>query len=197
MFEAFDATVAAIESDLGLPVTTVDSVFSGDIATQWFIVAAAEVAQSLSSCAASWDTFEPGLATMLHIGAGVGLSDYIAAQRLRYDAAAALSSLLGDDTVLVVPTCNATSWAPEGPLPDAAGAVTGDPAIAVNTQEFNFTGHPAVSVPIGVAPDGVPIGMQIVAPRFVDRLALGLAAALEVARPWPLTAPDYTPFGVD
>ena len=96
--------------------------------------------------------------------------------------------------MLVTPTCNVTSWAPTGPLPDAAGDVTGDPAIVVNTVELNFTGHPAVSVPIGTAPDGVPIGMQIVAPRFGDRLALGLAAELETARPWPSTAPGYETF---
>ena len=51
----------------------------------------------------------------------------------------------------------------------------------MNTVELNFTGHPGVSVPIGISPEGVPIGMQIVAPRFGDRLALGLAAALEAA----------------
>jgi aspartyl-tRNA(Asn)/glutamyl-tRNA(Gln) amidotransferase subunit A len=49
-------------------------------------------------------------------------------------------------------------------------------------------------VPIGTGPEGVPIGMQIVAPRFADRLALGLAAALETARPWPQSAPGYEPF---
>ena len=104
---------------------------------------------------------------------------------MRYDAAATLEALLGTDGVLLTPTCNVTSWAPTGPLPDAAGDVLGDPGIAVNTVEMNFTGHPAVSVPIGTASEGVPIGMQVIAPRFADRLALGLAAALETVRPWP------------
>ena len=40
------------------------------------------------------------------------------------------------------------------------------------------------------------MGLQIVAPRFRDDLALGLAAALEEARPWPQVAPGYEPFPV-
>jgi Asp-tRNA(Asn)/Glu-tRNA(Gln) amidotransferase A subunit family amidase len=51
-------------------------------------------------------------------------------------------------------------------------------------------------VPIGISAEGVPIGMQVAAPRFADRLALGLAAALEQAQPWPLAAPGFEPFGL-
>jgi Asp-tRNA(Asn)/Glu-tRNA(Gln) amidotransferase A subunit family amidase len=112
---------------------------------------------------------------------------------VRYEAAAAFEALLAPDAVMVVPTCNVTSWPPAGPIPQQVGDVH-DPAIALNTVELNFTGHPGVTVPIGTSPEGVPIGMQIVAPRFADRLALGLAAALETARPWPQAAPGYEPF---
>jgi hypothetical protein len=34
----------------------------------------------------------------------------------------------------------------------------------------------------------------VVAPRFADGLALGLAEVLERVRPWPLVAPGYEPF---
>ena len=194
---AFDATLAAIEDDLGLPVTVVPRVFEGDaLPFLWFQISSAELAQSMAAHEDRWDEFEPGLAGTLRFGAGVSAPDYIAAQRARYDAAATLEALLDDDAVLVTPTCNVTSWGPSGPLPSAAGAVRNDLVIAVNTVELNFTGHPGVSVPIGTSPEGVPIGMQIAAPRFGDRLALGLAAALEAARPWSRTAPDYEPFAI-
>jgi Asp-tRNA(Asn)/Glu-tRNA(Gln) amidotransferase A subunit family amidase len=192
--DAFDATVAAIGDDLGLPVIEVDKPFSGDdLPLRWFSVSAAEIAESLAWCRDRWDDLEPTLAGMLHYGEKIVAADYIAAQRRRYEAAAELEELLAGDAVLVTPTCNACAWPPGGPLPDTAGGVT-HPAIAVNTVEFNFTGHPGVSVPMGLDPAGVPIGLQVVAPRFADRLALGLAAALEQARPWPPTAPGYTPF---
>jgi Asp-tRNA(Asn)/Glu-tRNA(Gln) amidotransferase A subunit family amidase len=197
---AFDATVAAIGDDLGIAVEVVDRVFTrDDLAFQWFLAGSAELAQSLAAVRDRWDAFEPTLQLMLQVGEAVTLPDYLAAQRVRYQVAAELEELVAgtDDRppgVLITPTLNVTSWAPEGPLPDTAGAVHDDPAIAVNTMELNMTGHPGVSVPMGIGPEGVPIGLQIAAPRFADALALGLAAALEQARPWPATAPGHDPF---
>ena len=47
---------------------------------------------------------------------------------------------------------------------------------------------------MGLDDAGVPTGMQIVAPRFRDGLAFGLAEVLEQIRPWPLVAPGHEPF---
>ena len=69
-------------------------------------------------------------------------------------------------------------------------------SIALNTTDLNFTGHPGVSVPMGVDGHGVPFGLQVVAPRFQDGLAMGLAELIERAQPWPLVAPGYQPFAV-
>ncbi|WP_102145498.1 amidase [Mycobacterium hubeiense] len=192
---AFDATLGALEN-AGLPVERIANPLDPGAPRAWFLIGAAEVAQALASWMDRWDEFERGLARMLYAGTTVSIDDYVAAQRLRYAVAGQLETLLGDDAVLVTPTCNCTSWPAEGPLPTAAGEVTDDPMIPVNTVELNFTGHPGVSVPIGVSPEGVPIGMQIVAPRFGDRYALGLAAMLGDIRPWPEIAPGYEPFGI-
>jgi Asp-tRNA(Asn)/Glu-tRNA(Gln) amidotransferase A subunit family amidase len=194
---AFTTTLEVIERDLGIPIDPIDDVFDDDqLALSWFVVSAAELAQALAPHEARWGEFEQGLCDILRYGKGVSLADYLSAQRKRYAAAARLESLLGDDAVLVTPTLNVTSWDPTGPLPDHAGSVTGDPSIAVNTVEMNFTGHPAVSVPMGTSPEDVPIGLQVVAPRFRDALALGVAAGLEQAQPWTPVAPAYQPFAV-
>ena len=81
-------------------------------------------------------------------------------------------------------------------MPNSAGGVEHDLSIAVNTTDLNFTGHPAVSVPLGHDQYGVPFGLQIVAPRFLDGLALGLGAVLERVRPWATVAPGYEPYPV-
>jgi Asp-tRNA(Asn)/Glu-tRNA(Gln) amidotransferase A subunit family amidase len=47
---------------------------------------------------------------------------------------------------------------------------------------------------MGVGPEGVPMGLQVIAPRFADALALGLAEGLERAQPWPACAPGFEPF---
>jgi len=41
---------------------------------------------------------------------------------------------------------------------------------------------------------GVPLGIQVVAPRFREGLALGVAQVLERAQPWPAVAPGFRPF---
>jgi len=52
-------------------------------------------------------------------------------------------------------------------------------------RSFNITGQPAISVPAGRTRGGLPVGLQIVGPRFADADVLSAAAAFERARPWP------------
>lgn len=52
------------------------------------------------------------------------------------------------------------------------------------TPPFNFTGQPAISLPLGHSGEGLPIGMMFVA-RYADEATLfRLAAQLEEAMPW-------------
>ncbi len=51
----------------------------------------------------------------------------------------------------------------------------------------NIYGNPAVSIPAGTV-DGLPVGMQVLAPHHHDSLLFDVALAVERARPWPLVA---------
>lgn len=53
-----------------------------------------------------------------------------------------------------------------------------------NTQIFNQTGQPAISLPLHWTPGGLPIGVQIAARMGEEDLLLRVAAQLEQARPW-------------
>jgi len=58
-----------------------------------------------------------------------------------------------------------------------------------HTQWFNVLGAPAAVVPVSRSPEGLPIGVQIVARPFEDEVALGVAAVVDAAfgyRPPPL-----------
>jgi aspartyl-tRNA(Asn)/glutamyl-tRNA(Gln) amidotransferase subunit A len=46
------------------------------------------------------------------------------------------------------------------------------------TVQANITGHPAVSVPVGTDPQGLPVGMQLMAPAFAEKAMLEMAATL-------------------
>ena len=47
------------------------------------------------------------------------------------------------------------------------------------TEWFNLLGTPAVVVPVGKSPEGLPIGVQIVARPWEEEIVLSVAAALE------------------
>lgn len=50
-----------------------------------------------------------------------------------------------------------------------------------HTQWFNALACPAAVVPVGQSPEGMPIGVQIVARPFEDETALGIAAVVDEA----------------
>jgi len=57
------------------------------------------------------------------------------------------------------------------------------------TQWFNALAAPAAVIPVGQSPEGLPIGVQIVARPFEDETALGVAGILDAAfgyRPPPM-----------
>ena len=55
--------------------------------------------------------------------------------------------------------------------------------IIANTAPFNYTGFPAISVPCGKS-DGLPIGMQLVAPHFREDQLIRVAHAYQRAVDW-------------
>jgi amidase/aspartyl-tRNA(Asn)/glutamyl-tRNA(Gln) amidotransferase subunit A len=55
------------------------------------------------------------------------------------------------------------------------------------TYLANFTGHPAASVPAGLAEGRLPVGMQVVGRRYADADVLAASAAFERMRPWSQT----------
>jgi amidase len=54
------------------------------------------------------------------------------------------------------------------------------------TALWNVTGNPAASVPAGLAPDGLPLAVQLVGRMGDEPTLLALAAQLERERPWPM-----------
>jgi amidase len=74
------------------------------------------------------------------------------------------------------------AWTIDGKTVDYLDAVR-------HTQWFNVLAAPAAVVPVGRSPEGLPIGVQIVARPFEDEIALAFAAIVDAAfgyRPPPL-----------
>lgn len=87
--------------------------------------------------------------------------------------------------LLLTPTTPNEAFAAEGPPPTEIG---GRPASFLDflafTYPFNFSGHPAASVPAGLTASGLPAGLQIIGARHRDHLVLQAARAFERVRPW-------------
>ena len=62
------------------------------------------------------------------------------------------------------------------------------------TSVANMTGQPAISLPLAVGTEDLPIGIQLVAAFGREDLLLQVAREIEVARPWS-TAPDVAAAG--
>jgi aspartyl-tRNA(Asn)/glutamyl-tRNA(Gln) amidotransferase subunit A len=79
---------------------------------------------------------------------------------------------------------------------DNADSLTGKPQGELQwtqfTYPFNLTGQPACSVPAGWTTDGLPIGVQIIGPRFGDAVVLRAARAIEESQPWADRWPELS-----
>lgn len=98
------------------------------------------------------------------------------AREIRDHNNTALADLFAEVDVLVTPT---TLTVAHGYDQHEQSIVTGDPCWV-----FNVTGHPAVSVPAGLS-NGLPVGMQVVAPHGADAVALAAARHLLAGLPRP------------
>ena len=89
--------------------------------------------------------------------------------------------------VLVTPTLSR--------IPYPVGSFTNDPSDPLKpsrlstewvrfTAQFNMSGQPAISLPLGRTPSGLPVGVQLVAAYGREDLLLRVASQLETAAPW-------------
>lgn len=81
--------------------------------------------------------------------------------------------LLGDRGVLIMPTFHTSALCFHTTLLN----ITGIDSLLL----FNILGFPATHVPMGLTLEGMPIGFQVIAAPYQDKLCLQIAAAMEAA----------------
>lgn len=97
-----------------------------------------------------------------------------------------------DHDVLITPALagpppRADRWSERGWLPNMWTSSRYAPYAA----PWNLATFPALSLPAGVRPDGLPTAVQVVGPPGSEWLLLAVAAQLEAAAPWARHAPGW------
>ena len=120
------------------------------------------------------------------------LLDGVSDQAIRTEVYDAISPVFENHDLLLAPTliCPPVENAEDGNTLGPA-EVNGTPLNRLigwcPTFFFNFTGHPAASVPAGLVDGKWPAGLQIVGDRFQDANVMRASAFYETARPWKQT----------
>jgi aspartyl-tRNA(Asn)/glutamyl-tRNA(Gln) amidotransferase subunit A len=103
---------------------------------------------------------------------------YGQAQKVRTLIARDFAAAFGSCDVLLSPTAPTTAFKLGEKLDDPLAMYLND----VATIPVNLAGNAAMSVPVGLAPeDGLPVGLQIMAPVLADDRLYTVGAAVEAA----------------
>jgi len=107
------------------------------------------------------------------------------ALRGREADAARVNAIFDSCDVLVTPVMGGTAipirrWEGKGALRTVLGMGRFYPYCV----PWNHLGNPAMSVPMGIAADGLPLAVQIIGPMGSEPSLLSLAGQLEAERPW-------------
>jgi aspartyl-tRNA(Asn)/glutamyl-tRNA(Gln) amidotransferase subunit A len=126
------------------------------------------------------DRYSPGVRLRLEMGRYVLAEDYVRAMDLRRVLTTQVDAALEGLDALLLPALAI----PAPVLGEASVDIDGTPeavraAMLRLTQLFNLTGHPAIAIPCGSTPAGLPIGMQLVGHRGATSALLDVAEALE------------------
>jgi amidase len=135
------------------------------------------------------DDFPPEYLRWIDEGYRLTVPQMARDQQMRTEIYDAIQGVFETHDLLVTPTlaCLPVENTDDGNTkgPTEINGVEVDPLIGwCLTYFINFSGHPAASIPAGMAEGRLPVGMQIVGKRYADSDVLAASAAFERIRPW-------------
>jgi aspartyl-tRNA(Asn)/glutamyl-tRNA(Gln) amidotransferase subunit A len=145
------------------------------------------------SLADRMDQLDPGFAALIECSRDISLASYLTAMQRRAEFAIQVHALFEEVDLIITPTLPILPFDADETAPpeyrDAKDSAVPWARWTPFTYPFNVSGNPAASIPCGWSPDGLPIGMQVIGPRFADADVLQFCAAFEAMSPWDDIAP--------
>jgi aspartyl-tRNA(Asn)/glutamyl-tRNA(Gln) amidotransferase subunit A len=183
-FQSATETLAGLGAELvsecvALPSDMLDRILKPIAYTEQ---AAAVAGRGSEAIAASDDDYR----TVVAGGRAYSGIDYMEATFRRNALRASFLNLFQKVDALVTPTVATTAFAAGTLGVDRIDGTAVDRHLGWSpfSWPINLTGLPAATIPCGFDLNGLPIGLQIVAPWLDEALILRIAAAFERARPW-------------
>ncbi len=170
MANAFDANLARFErAGAKVADATLPSLFD-DVLYRFRTILAREASDYHRPILALHEAdYPPKLMALVTEGMAVTEDDYQAARRHQAGLRAAMSAPFDTFDALITPAAT-------GPAPDLS--TTGDPVF---NAPWSYCGLPTVSMPIGLAPDGLPLAIQLIGRPRGEAALLAIAAWCERA----------------
>jgi Asp-tRNA(Asn)/Glu-tRNA(Gln) amidotransferase A subunit family amidase len=137
------------------------------------------------------DSVDPATREIIEAGRAATAADYLDAQERRVAYAETWQSVFEQYDVLVTPSMPVPAFSTDVTGPAVIDGTPVDPffddwcALALPA---NLTGQPATGVPMGLSSDGLPLGLQVMGPRWADLRTLAVAERVEA-----LTGFDLVP----
>jgi aspartyl-tRNA(Asn)/glutamyl-tRNA(Gln) amidotransferase subunit A len=171
-----DAVLALAET--GLSVSEVDPGFDDPREAFWVLWSTGAAHWLDTFPAGSEEKLDPGLRRLGELGRTYSASAYLEANSDRSALGIQMGQFHTRYDLLITPTMPAVAFEAGYDVPPESG-MTDWPEWTPFSYPFNLTQQPAITVPIGFTAAGLPVGLQIVGPRYADAQVLSLAKLLE------------------
>jgi len=132
---------------------------------------------------------DAGMREVASEGAKITLKQHMDAVQNRGALGVAMNTFHTQYDLLVTPTLPIAAFQAGREVPEGSGMKRWTEWTPFS-YPFNLTQQPAATVPCGFTSSGLPVGMQIVGPRYADALVLRVARAFESAHPFQM--PDMS-----
>ena len=179
-FQALTAKCARVLEEHGATVDMVDPGFADpttDFETLWYAGAAGAIFKLSPEARGELDE---GLLRVAELGRRIDILDYLRAVDRRIELAEKMLEFHSRWDLLLTPTVPITAFPVGSNVPanwPSDNWVTWSPYC----HPFNMTQQPAASIPFGFSSDGLPVGVQLVGPKFRDDLVFRGAQAISHA----------------
>jgi amidase len=153
-------------------------------ASGWAVTCGAEIANVHQPWFdAAPEDYGPALSSLIHLGRTLPATDYARLHEARLILTGRIDALFDAVDLVAVPTMPMPTPSLAA-LADAVGNPDMVAAMLRFTAPFNYSGHPSLTLPAGADSAGLPIGIQLIAPKLGEARLLSAGIAFQQVTDW-------------